>query len=122
MNYGMNFSNCVFRSEPINYKLSPNFKLMILPSGYIEIPDHSGYFYDFVTDRVISMKKGEKFKPGIRYMKIYSDKDGNRYVNLLRTSDTCRHNHYISDIKNDIYKIFKENSLAVSGVAYIDRY
>lgn len=106
---GMNFSNLII---PPQYSNSSNVKQININSNYeIEIPGYNGYYYNIQEDCVYTSKKGTKFHSGRKKMKIYSDKDGNRFVQLLRSRDNYRGNVYLYDIRNKIYHLILNNNL-----------
>lgn len=122
--YGMDFSNLVYKDPNdalrIPYRDMSLKDVVMLSNGCIQIPYHDGYYYDFYTNKVMSLKKGRKFQPSFRYMKMYTDKNGNQYVNLLRSTDNCRHDHYIHQIVKDIYEINKPMGIPTPGIIISD--
>lgn len=129
MHNGMDFSGCMrppwegqtnVMNQALEYR--PPHHVVMLSNGEIEIPNHKGYYFNVYTGTVSSRKKGKKFKPGFRYMKIYTDgkkykecygrypkpddfiSDEFRYAELERNTDFCRHKYYIDDIRRDVYK------------------
>ncbi len=107
---GMNFSNLII---PQQYSLNDyTVREININTNYeIEVPGYNGYFYNIQENCVYSAKKGTKFHYGRRKLKIYSDKEGNRFVQLLRSRDNYRENVYLEAIRNSVYKLLLNNNL-----------
>lgn len=106
---GMNFSNLVV---PPQYTNSLNVKQININRNYeIEIPGYDGYYYNIQENCVYTSKKGTKFHCGRKRLKIYSDKRGNRFVQILRSRDNYRGNVYLEDIRTKVYHLILNNNL-----------
>lgn len=110
---GMNFNNLVvpeqYRSNSININqinVNTNFE--------VEIPGYDGYYYNTREDCVYTSKKGKPFYKFRRALKIYSDKEGERFVYLLRTRDNYRGKVYLYEIRHLVYKLFVDNNIGYS--------
>lgn len=105
---GMNFNNLIIPPQYSQQSLAVN-QIHMNTNFEVEIPGYNGYYYNIQENKVYTSKKGYQLHRGRKYLKIYSDKDGNKFVYLLRSSDNYRGKVYLYDIRNKVYKLITNN-------------
>ena len=107
---GMNFSNLIV---PQQYSVNTFVvnQINMNTNFEIEVPGYNGYFYNIQENCVYTSKKGTPFHKGRKRLKIYSDKEGNGFVYMLRTRDNYRGKVYLYEIRSMIYQLFLNSNL-----------